>query len=419
MDAPVGLILHGRRTILPAGATDDAILVEDGRIAAVDAIGRLRALRPGAAEVDLGELVLAPGLVDTHVHITGNGTRTAPQDIQRESRSELLLRAAENARRSLAEGVTTLRDVGARNDVIFPFKAAVEGGIVSAPRILASGAPLTRTGGHGHWWGFEADTDDAIRTGVRGLGKAGADSLKVMVDAGIDLGRTRPGLLQFDARALSVAVEEAARWQMPVAAHCLTTPGIRAAVEAGVTSIEHAIFFDPERMEPDFDPGLVEAIRERDIVVDPGLAFAYEVFAGDEASALFPRNAELFRQRLRDTAAMRDAGVRLVAGSDAGWYATPFGRFHLIPRLFVEEVGMSPSEALVACTSGAAELLGLAGSIGSIAPSMAADLVGLDGDPTEDITALARVRFTMLGGRTVHGPLTAASRPEPVAEAAP
>lgn len=403
------MILRARRTILPNGATDDAVLVAGGRIAEVGPVDGLRRRRPDATELDLGDLVLCPGLIDTHVHITGNGSRTAPDDIQREPPSLLLLRAADNARRALAEGVTTVRDVGALNEVIFPFKAAAARGVLQAPRILAAGAPLTRTGGHGHWWGFEADTDDAIRIGVRSLGKAGSDTLKVMVDAGIDLGRTKPGLLQFDTAALSLAVAEAARWRLPVAAHCLTTPGIRAATDAGVTSIEHAIFFDPGRMEPDYDAGLVRAIRERDIVVAPGLGFAYEVFGGAEGSALFPRNAELFRQRLHDTAAMHAAGVRLVAGSDAGWYATPFGRYQVIPRLFVDEVGMSPTEALVACTSAAAASLGLGDETGSIVPGLAADLIALEGDPTEDVGALGRVRFTLAGGRIVHGHSIAAS----------
>jgi imidazolonepropionase-like amidohydrolase len=392
-------VLIPRRAILPDAVTGDAVVVAEGRIVAVGPSDRLLNDYPAAARIDLGDLVLGPGFIDTHVHMTGNGSRTAPDDIQRESTEMLLLRAAENARLALAEGVTTLRDVGARADVIFPFRAAARAGVITAPRILAAGPPLTRTGGHGHWWGFEADTDDAIRTGIRSLGKAGADAVKVLVAAGTDLGGTRPGLLQFDARALTTVVEEAARWRLPVAAHCLTSPGIRAATQAGVTSIEHAIFFDPERMEPDYDAGLSEAIRARGIYVDPGLAFAHEVFAGEAASALFPRNADLFRQRLVDTAAMAARGVRLVAGSDAGWYATPFGRYHLIPELFVTDVGLSARQAFDACTSLAAESLGLEHETGSIAPGLAADLVGFEGDPTVDIYAAGRVRFTMSAGR--------------------
>ena len=315
----------------------------------------------------------------------------------------LLLRAAENGRRALREGVTTLRDCGGRNDVVFAYRDAARRGIVEAPRVLVTGAPLTRTGGHGHWWGGEADTADEIRKHIRRQSKLGADALKVMVDGGIDTrGKARPGLLLFSAAAMTEIVAEAADWGLPVAAHCLTTPGIRASTEAGVNSIEHAIFYDPQRGEPRFEPELAAEIARREIWVAPGQAFAHEAFTAPAPGDLFARNADLFTTRLDDDAELRRAGIRLVTGTDAGWYATPFGRYHLAPRLFVERVGMSPLEALRASTAEAARSLGLAGELGSIEPGMAADLVAVTGDPAADVTALERVRVTIAAGRVVH-----------------
>jgi imidazolonepropionase-like amidohydrolase len=398
------LLVRAGRVLDPAPTEADAILVEGDRIAAV---GRSEDF--GAAddadrrELDLRPATLVPGFVDTHVHATGSGLRSAPADMRGDPEEVLLLRAVENGRRALAEGVTTLRDCGARNEVILAYRDAARRGVVTAPRVLACGSPLTRTAGHGHWWGMEADTDDAIRTAIRGQSKRAFDGLKVMVDGGIDTGGlARPGLLLFDARALSAVVAEAADWGLPVVAHCLTVAGIRSAVEAGVHSIEHAIFYDTERAGPAFDPDLADAIAEASIWVAPGQAFAHEVFTDPEPSGPFARNARLFGTRLDDDRAMRERGVRLVTGTDAGWYATPFGRYHLAPQLAMERIGMSPLEALAACTSEAARSLGLAETTGSLRPGLAADIVAVDGDPAVEADALRRVAAVIAGGRLVH-----------------
>jgi imidazolonepropionase-like amidohydrolase len=398
------LLLLGGAVFDPAPTDADAILVVDGRIEAVDRAAAFGSPDdPDRRLIDLRPAALVPGFVDTHVHATGSGSRSAPADMRSEPDEVLLLRAVENGRRALAEGVTTLRDCGARNDVILAFRDAARRGTVTAPRVLACGSPLTRTGGHGHWWGMEADADDAVRTAIRGQSKHLADGLKVMVDGGIDTGGlARPGLLLFDASALGAIVAEAADWGLPVVAHCLTVAGIRSAVAAGVHSIEHAIFYDTERAGPAFDPKLADAIAEAGIWVAPGQAFAYEVFTDPGPGDLFARNAALFGTRLDDDRAMRERGVRLVTGTDAGWYATPFGRYHLAPRLAVERMGQTPLEALAGCTADAAESLGLAATAGRLRPGLAADIVALEGDPTTDVDALRRVRAVIAAGRLVH-----------------
>jgi imidazolonepropionase-like amidohydrolase len=334
--------------------------------------------------------------------MTGNGSHTAPVDMARDSREVLLLQAAENAHRALAEGITTMRDCGARNDVIFPFRDAARRGTVTAPNILACGAALTRTGGHGHWWGLEADSDDEVRKCVRAQSKAGADSLKVMVDGGIDLGRHTPGLLYFDTDALRVVVREANDWGMRVAAHCLTADGVRAAVAAGVTSVEHGIFYERADDATRYDPKVGAAMADRGIYASPGPAFAYHVLTDPAAETIFPRNARLFGQRLADDARLHQQGVALVASTDAGWYATPFGEFARVAELFTARAGLSAHAAFDACTSVAAQSLGLDSRTGTIAEGMDADLVVLSGDPTQDVSALRTVRLTMVRGRVLY-----------------
>ena len=392
-----GVVLEGASVVGNPGA--DAVAVADGRISAVGRRAELIAGRPADEILDLGDLVLSPGFIDTHVHITGDGTPQTPVTIGQHSRERLLLQAAANGLTALREGVTTLRDVGARNDVIFAYRDTVAAGVIDGPRVLAAGAPLTRTGAHGHWWGLEADTDDEIRKQIRAQSKAGADAIKVMVDSGIDLGRTQPGLLLFDGRALSVVVQEAHDRRMFVAAHCLTVAGIQSTVEAGVRSIEHAIFYDTEIEAHRYDEGLVERIVDRGIYVAPGLGFAYYIFTDPKALTTFPKNAELFKHRIEDTGRMHQRGVMLATGTDAGWYATPFGSYHRAADIFVDGCGMSAAEAFDACTRVAAESLGLGAEIGTLAAGKRADVVALEGDPTEDISAMQRVRFTMAGGR--------------------
>jgi imidazolonepropionase-like amidohydrolase len=398
------LLVRAGRILDPEPVAADTLLVEDERIAATGAWTDFGDSPEDRATVlDVRPFTLVPGFVDTHVHATGSGLRSAPSDMRSDSDQVLLMRAADNGRRALAEGVTTLRDCGARNEVIFAWRDAARRDVVVAPRVLACGSPLTRTGGHGHWWGMEADTPDEIRRAIRRQSKLGADGLKVMVDGGIDTGgKARPGLLLFDAEALTMIVREAADWGLPVVAHCLTTAGIRASVAAGVHSIEHAIFYDTEQAGPAFDPALADEIARRGIWVAPGQAFAHEVFTNPGPNDLFARNAKLFGTRLDDDAAMRERGVRIVTGTDAGWYATPFGRYHLAPRLFVERIGMTALEALAACTSVAAESLALDGTVGRLQPGLGADVVAVDGDPASDVGALERVRAVLARGRLVH-----------------
>jgi imidazolonepropionase-like amidohydrolase len=401
MDAQPTLI-RGERIYDPGPAGGDTILVDGGRIAAIGAWSDLSTTQ-AAATLDLRPLSLIPGLIDTHVHISGSGTRNAVTDRRDEPDELQLLRCAGNGFANLREGVTTVRDCGARNQVVFTYRDAVRREALPGPRILATGSPLTRTGGHGSMWGGEVDTPDEARRVIRRQSKLGADALKVMVDMGLDgSGRARPGLLMFPADELEAIVREAADWGLGVVAHCLTLAGIRAAAEAGVHSIEHAIFYEPATGEHAYDARLVDEIARKGIWVNPGQTFAYEAISSADPGERFARNTAMFEARLEDSARMLEAGVRQVAGPDSGTYATPFGRFALAPLLFAQRMGMTPSQALAACTSDAAEAIGMAGEIGALRPGMAADVVAVDGDPGTDPASLERVRLVMQGGRVVH-----------------
>ena len=162
------MLIRGARILDPEPIAHDTILVRDERIEAVDSWAALSAASADGT-LDLRPLTLVPGFVDTHVHITGSGRVTAPVDAWTEGPETQLLHAAANGLLALREGLTTVRDVGANNAVIFAYRDGTRGQVIDGPRVVASGAPLTRTGGHGHWWGLEADTSDEVRkaTGAR------------------------------------------------------------------------------------------------------------------------------------------------------------------------------------------------------------------------------------------------------------
>jgi imidazolonepropionase-like amidohydrolase len=399
---PGPTLFRGSRVFAPDPAAADTVLVEQGRVLDVGPWDALSATA-GATVVDIRPDAIVPGFVDTHVHLTGSGLRTAVDDRRTETSEVQLLRAAGNGFRALREGVTTLRDCGARNEVIFAYRDAAKRGLLAAPRVLASGSPLTRTGGHGSMWGGEVDTPDEIRRVIRRQAKLGADCLKVMVDMGLDgAGRARPGLLMFPPDEMRAIVREAADWGLPVIAHCLTATGIASAAHAAVHSIEHAIFYDPTSGAHAYDEALVAEMAGKGIWVNPGQTFAYEAIAKPAAGEKYGRNAAMFQLRLEDDARMAAAGIRLVSGTDAGTYATPFGRFALAPVLFAQAVGMTPIQALRASTSDAAEAIGLHGEVGELRAGLAADLLAVDGDPESDVTSLERVRVVVQAGEIVH-----------------
>lgn len=401
----MSLIVKARRVIDGSGAAPRdlaAVVVEDGRVSEIidqSSLGEVTAHEV----LDLEDATLLPGFVDTHTHIAGAGTEQAPILLRTEGLEQLLLRGADNARRALRVGVTTLRDLGTRNDVIFPLRAAVEAGITPGPRMLVAGAVLTTTGGHVYFMGREVDNEDEIRVAVREQVKLGADVIKIMVSGGL-MTQTKPKTLQFKPHELRAAVTEGRRLDRRVAAHCLSTEAIEASVEAGVNTIEHCAFYTPVGIVHDDE--LAARIADSDIFVNPSHAFAYgairEGRAAEQPVGGSRELSGLREDRVKSWRRLWEQGVKLAPGTDAGWYATPFDNYSLVPRLMVSELGMSPMDAIVACTSRAAQAIGMEQEVGTIERGKSADLVALAADPLQDINATAQVTITMLRGEIVY-----------------
>ncbi len=379
------------------------VVVEGNTIAAIGPQAELEGSAGRFARtIDLGpDVTLLPGLINMHTHMSFSGGEAVFNDHQQESYEIKLIRAVENLHTALYTGVTTLRDCGTLNGIAFPVRAAVEGGTMRGPRVIASGEGITTTGGHLWFCGVEADSETEARRAVRSQVKAGADFIKVFATGGGSTPGTNSLCAQFTEAELCAITEEARRLEKRVAAHAHGTPGVRNAITARVTTIEHCSFMQPEgiRYEPE------EARR----IADAGLYVCPTIFQGrgktmnrDQAKEQ-PEVAQFFAQRDARFDLVRrlvEQGVQIVSGSDSGVAHNSFADYPSDLVLAAEGTDLSPVYLLKTATSVAAEALGLS-DIGVIAPGKTADLLAVHGNPLQDMRALTETRLVVAGGQVV------------------
>ncbi|MDT0380012.1 amidohydrolase family protein [Streptomyces sp. DSM 42041] len=374
---------------------DGAVLVRGDRIVAAGPRAEVEA-RASASAVRLArpEGTLLPGLIDTHVHLCFDAGPDPVTSLRETDDTALLLAMADRARRMVATGVTTVRDLGDRGGLALRLRDAVASGAVSGPRVLAAGAPLTVPGGHCWFLGGEVSGEEAIRETVRRNAKDGADVIKVMATGG---GLTKGGPAiweaQFSPEELRAVVEEARAHGLPVAAHAHGADGIAAAVAAGVDTVEHCTWMG--RGGFDVREDVVADIAARGIAVCPAASPGWRAFA----ERFGPERAEEMFARVRW---MHEQGVRLISGTDAGVPGAVFD--DLVSSLgFFVHLGLPPSRVVAMATADAAAAVGLGDETGRLADGYRADLLLVDGDPLADLEALREVRAVLAGGRLVTG----------------
>ena len=408
------------QTVIRAGSLFDgagappvanaAVVVEGSRIVAAGPEKEVETPRgPEVTELDFPGGHLLPGLIDGHTHLMfGAGNATYEEVIERDSDEVMLRRAARNAHVHLGAGVTTLRDCGARNQVTFDLRRNVRRGLARAPRLLLSGRPVTVTGGHFWWCNQEADGVDGVRKAVRQLVRDGADFIKIMASGGGTAG-TDPRRPSYSVEELRAIVEEAHDLGKPTTAHCIATRSIVNALDAGVDSIEHATFIDPDGGYR-FHPRIAERIARQGVRISPTVQTGYRkreklLARREEGHALTPQE----EQRLEDLNVKCEKQVEflgrlwseweipIVAGTDS---IQTFGDYCLGLELQVQ-AGMSPADVIRSATSVAAGAVGLDHLVGTIQPGREADLIVVDQDPLADIRALRSVRMVMQAGTIV------------------
>ena len=357
-------------------------------------------------ELDYGDATILPGLVDCHVHLIGIGDGRAGDELVTLPDEVLTVQAAQNARRHLYSGVTTVRDCGAKNRTTFLLRQAVDMGIVPSPRLVLSGRPVAIIGGHLSYFGIQATGPNECRAAVRQLIKEGADFIKITATGG-STRTSHPLRPSFDVDELRAICDEAHKFGKHAAAHCASSQGMVNALDAGIDTIIHGVHKESDGSDV-FRPEIADRIAERGVFVNAtigaGVARIRSLEADDNLSAAMRGDLDAMRHasdvRLDQFARMRDAGVVMAAGSDSAWGYYQMGDFQSEIEAHVMG-GMSNMEAIVSATSDAARSSWIDSSVGTLEPGKQADVLVVDGNPLEDISTLRCVADVFLAGDRV------------------
>jgi imidazolonepropionase-like amidohydrolase len=378
------------------------VALSHGRIAEVGAA----AGDPPPGAVDVGGRTILPGLIDAHVHLSSDVSRSpgfgAPAPLYGEEPRPRELGwfvLANTARALLEAGITSVRDVGSYDDEAIVLRRAGELGLVEGPRILSCGRIITATSAGGALFGTmyrEADGPDEMRKAVREQIRRGADYVKLMATGARSVVREDPEPAQMTREEIAAVVDEAHRMGLRVAAHAEGLDGARLAVEEGVDTIEHGLSLHRA-------PEVLEQMAERGIVLVPTLSTFHDLaerFASEFAPALVEQAKRQLDEAYETLVAARSAGVTFAMGYDSG----PPGA-NVLELVRMVDGGLSPLEGIVAATRGSARALGL-DDVGSLEPGCVADLVVVDGDPLADVrllNQLDRIWLVVKEGRPVAG----------------
>ena len=378
--------------------TNRTIVVRADRIERIGSSSSIE-ISEDADVVDLSDAVVLPGLIDMHVHLTSDPDAHGYKNLAASVPRNALFGAA-NARRTLYAGFTSVRNVGAGAYTDIALRDAINHGDVPGPRMRVTGPSLGITGGHcdnnllpPRFESFSdgvADGPWEIRKKVRENAKYGADLTKFCATGGVLSKGTSVGKQQYTLEEMATIVAESHQRDRKVAAHAHGTEGIKAAIEAGVDSVEHASLIDAEGIRMALSAGtfLVMDIYVSDYILEGGEAagFLPESLVKERKVGQAQRNS--FQKA-------HEAGVRLAFGTDAGVYPSGINARQFA---YMVRYGMSPMEAIQAATIHAAELMGWPGDVGAIEAGMYADIIAVQGDPLDDIRVLEDVSFVMKGG---------------------
>ena len=376
------------------------VVIVDGRISAVERQGD--AVPAGAERIDLPGVTLLPGLIDMHVHLTSSPLYGGYNRLQFTDSFWPIIATA-HAKATVEAGFTTVRNVGSRNFDDVGLMQAIDAGYVEGPRIVPAGYAIGSTGGHCDSNSFPPsmrqkgdaviDSPDEGRKRVREMHKYGAQVIKICATGGVFSHGDTPGAQQLTLEEIKAIVDEAHAAGMRVAAHAHGASGIRAAIQGGVDTIEHASLVDDEGIK---------------LAVQKGAYFGMDIYNTDYTQSEGKKNGVLEEnlqkdrdigeiQRQNFKKALR-AGVKMIFSSDAGVYphGTNARQFAVMVRY-----GATPLQAIQTATLTAAEALDRVKDVGQATPGHFGDLVGVKGDPLSDVTVLEHPVFVMKGGDVV------------------
>jgi imidazolonepropionase-like amidohydrolase len=397
--------------------TRSYIAIAAGRVTEIGPVEAISSRYPEYVErlVFQGCTIL-PGLIDTHVHLTFSAGPVPYRELQSDSDADMLLRASANARAALQAGITTIRDLGSRGRVILQLRKAIAAGITPGPRILASGRPITCPGGHLHFLGGVAQGVEEVTRLASELVDEGVDIIKVIATGGNMTSGSDPLRPQFSGEEIRAVVKVADAAGLPVTVHARGVEGMRLSVEAGVRGVEHA------RMEVApgewrFDEDLAREMARRGVTAAPTLAASFRALQCQAAGGNVGVRAGAIPipVRQRNARMLRESGVAVVTGTDAGASLARFEEAINVELELLVGAGWAPLEAIEAATLGAARAIGREETVGSIQAGKLADFVVVRGDPATSISDVRQVERVFLEGRLVvgGGQVTTDARPHP------
>ena len=381
------------------------VTVEQGMITRIEPGGGA-----GGDALDLSNYTLMPGLINMHAHTVLPGDGTPFEEWMEQPDEILLLQAFANVRTSLYAGVTTIRDCGGQEMLTFRLRDAIRAGVVEGPRLVLSGWPLTITGGHCRYFGGETDGVEGMRLGAREALKAGADFVKIMASGGGTVG-TYSQYPSFETEELRAAIDEAHKVRKPASCHTIATESIERALDAGTDHIEHCSFMAPDTSWKYEEP-LARRVAEQGAYVTATLQVGFDRHDAlremhERGEAMTPAEQTQFEgieqahaNSIANIRNLHELGVKLVAGSDAGWRHTGFDDFYL-ELVYLAEAGMTPLEAIHTATGRAAAACRIEQTVGTIAPGKVADLLAIAGDPSSDLTTLRQPAMIIQTGKTI------------------
>ena len=359
--------------------------------------------------IDYSDKTILPGLIDSHVHLTGMGDGRSGDQLAQLPDEVLSINMANNAKKHLHSGVTTVRDCGAKNDTAFHLRTAAQMGIIESPRLVLSGRPLAIIGGHLSYFGEQITGTNECRAAVRYLIKQGADFIKVTASGG-STNTSFPLKPSFSQEELNVIVEEAHKFGKHVAAHCHNSESMVRSLKAGVDTIIHGVFKESDGTNK-YREDVVELMLKNNTFVNPTLApgmMRVKIMENKKNEGNFSESDQedmdkvLFEHEYRMECfnKMYEAGISMSAGSDSAWGAYEMGNFFLDIEGHVAG-GQSPMEAIKSATSVASQSCWIDDSIGSIEIGKLADMIVLDESPVNQIENLRTISEVIKDGEFV------------------
>jgi imidazolonepropionase-like amidohydrolase len=375
------------------------LAIKDGNIAYAGPASDWPDAQKDAVTLDLDGQFVLPGLIDTHVHLSGSG------EVDSQFRAEagaMALKMLSNAQKNLTAGITTVRDLGGWNEMEFLVRHWIQRGEFAGPRMCLAGRFISITeAGAADYEGLyrEADGVDEVRKAVREQIKHGADWIKIGVTGAVLVENSEPGATHFNEEEIRALVEEATKFGRRVAAHAHGADGILKAIRAGVRTIEHGTFLYQ-------DPAAIQYMAEQGIFLVPTLKVGWDVILADNPHIplwILEKNKATQGEAELSLKMAYEAGVPIAMGSDVG---TPLN-FHGengLEMYWMQKAGMSAMDAILAATGNAARALGWEAWLGTLEAGKVADLIVVDVDPLQDLRVLAdknHLQFVMKAGRVV------------------